>query len=66
MGRLQVIFYDPDPNPKHEEQALARTWRFGQTKEVRVSHLETVVEAKPISLQVKRAPKFLHSFIDRR
>lgn len=30
-----VIIYDPDPNPKNEEQAIARSHRIGQTKEVR-------------------------------
>jgi SWI/SNF-related matrix-associated actin-dependent regulator of chromatin subfamily A protein 2/4 len=29
-----VIIYDPDPNPKNEEQAIARSHRIGQTKEV--------------------------------
>lgn len=30
-----VIIYDPDANPKNEEQAIARSHRIGQTKEVR-------------------------------
>jgi SWI/SNF-related matrix-associated actin-dependent regulator of chromatin subfamily A protein 2/4 len=30
-----VIVYDPDPNPKNEEQAVARSHRIGQKKEVR-------------------------------
>lgn len=30
---LQII-YDPDPNPKNEEQAIARSHRIGQTREV--------------------------------
>jgi SWI/SNF-related matrix-associated actin-dependent regulator of chromatin subfamily A protein 2/4 len=29
-----VIIYDPDANPKNEEQAIARSHRIGQTKEV--------------------------------
>lgn len=29
-----VVVYDPDPNPKNEEQAIARAHRIGQTKEV--------------------------------
>jgi hypothetical protein len=29
-----VIVYDPDPNPKNEEQAVARSHRIGQKKEV--------------------------------
>ncbi len=29
-----VVIYDPDPNPKNEEQAIARSHRIGQTKEV--------------------------------
>lgn len=29
-----VIIYDPDPNPKNEEQAIARSHRIGQLKEV--------------------------------
>ncbi len=28
-----VVIYDPDPNPKNEEQAIARAHRIGQTKE---------------------------------
>ena len=40
-----VIIYDPDPNPKNEEQAIARSHRIGQTKDVRVLHLEAVVDA---------------------
>jgi SWI/SNF-related matrix-associated actin-dependent regulator of chromatin subfamily A protein 2/4 len=40
-----VVVYDPDPNPKNEEQAIARSHRIGQTKEVRVFHLEAVVDA---------------------
>lgn len=40
-----VIVYDPDPNPKNEEQAIARSHRIGQTREVRVIHLESVSES---------------------
>jgi SWI/SNF-related matrix-associated actin-dependent regulator of chromatin subfamily A protein 2/4 len=40
-----VVVYDPDPNPKNEEQAIARSHRIGQKKEVRVLHLEAVVDA---------------------
>jgi SWI/SNF-related matrix-associated actin-dependent regulator of chromatin subfamily A member 2/4 len=29
-----VVLYDPDPNPKNEEQAIARSHRIGQKKEV--------------------------------
>ena len=39
-----VILYDPDPNPKNEEQAIARAHRIGQKNEVRVFHLEAVVD----------------------
>jgi len=39
-----VVVYDPDPNPKNEEQAIARAHRIGQQREVRVYHLESVVE----------------------
>ncbi|KAL6753548.1 hypothetical protein V8C86DRAFT_454841 [Haematococcus lacustris] len=42
-----VIIYDPDPNPKNEEQAIARSHRIGQKKEVRVIHLESVVDPVP-------------------
>ena len=42
-----VIVYDPDPNPKNEEQAVARSHRIGQTKPVRVLHLEAVADAPP-------------------
>lgn len=39
-----VIIYDPDPNPKNEEQAVARAHRIGQKREVRVIYMEAVVE----------------------
>ncbi|KAJ7571709.1 hypothetical protein O6H91_01G174300 [Diphasiastrum complanatum] len=39
-----VVIYDPDPNPKNEEQAVARAYRIGQKREVRVIYLEAVVE----------------------
>ena len=39
-----VIIYDPDPNPKNEEQAIARSHRIGQTREVKVFHLEAVTD----------------------
>ncbi|KAL8162487.1 hypothetical protein V2J09_013976 [Rumex salicifolius] len=39
-----VIIYDPDPNPKNEEQAVARAHRIGQTREVRVLYMEAVVD----------------------
>ncbi|KAI9110091.1 hypothetical protein K1719_019132 [Acacia pycnantha] len=42
-----VIIYDPDPNPKNEEQAVARAHRIGQTREVRVIYLEAVVDQIP-------------------
>lgn len=31
-----VVIYDPDANPKNEEQAIARSHRIGQKKEVRL------------------------------
>ncbi|XAR63042.1 DNA helicase [Bertholletia excelsa] len=39
-----VIIYDPDPNPKNEEQAVARAHRIGQTREVKVFYMEAVVD----------------------
>lgn len=39
-----VVIYDPDPNPKNEEQAVARAHRIGQTREVKVIYLEAVVD----------------------
>ncbi|KAL0428847.1 UNVERIFIED_CONTAM: ATP-dependent helicase BRM [Sesamum radiatum] len=39
-----VIIYDPDPNPKNEEQAVARAHRIGQTREVKVIYMEAVVD----------------------
>lgn len=36
--------YDPDPNPKNEEQAIARSHRIGQTREVRVLYFEAVAD----------------------
>ncbi|XP_030489988.2 ATP-dependent helicase BRM [Cannabis sativa] len=42
-----VIIYDPDPNPKNEEQAVARAHRIGQTREVKVIYMEAVVDKIP-------------------
>jgi SWI/SNF-related matrix-associated actin-dependent regulator of chromatin subfamily A protein 2/4 len=42
-----VVIYDPDPNPKNEEQAVARAHRIGQKREVRVIYMEAVVERAP-------------------
>lgn len=42
-----VVIYDPDPNPKNEEQAVARAHRIGQKREVKVIYLEAVVETVP-------------------
>ncbi|KAI9089885.1 hypothetical protein K1719_028855 [Acacia pycnantha] len=39
-----VVIYDPDPNPKNEEQAVARAHRIGQKREVKVIYLEAVVD----------------------
>eukprot|EP00850_Spirogloea_muscicola_P005265 SM000024S07727 [mRNA] locus=s24:80145:88273:- [translate_table: standard] len=46
-----VVIYDPDPNPKNEEQAVARAHRIGQKREVRVLYLEAVVEMEPSYLK---------------
>ena len=51
-----VVIYDPDPNPKNEEQAIARSHRIGQTKEVRIFHLEAVADAPPSASQVRPPP----------
>ena len=48
-----VVMYDPDPNPKNEEQAIARSHRIGQTREVRVFHLEAVADPPARYGQVK-------------
>lgn len=45
-----MVVYDPDPNPKNEEQAIARAHRIGQTKEVRVIHFEAVADAPDDSM----------------
>ena len=47
-----VIIYDPDHNPKNEEQAIARSHRIGQKKEVRVLHFEAV--ADPVDVEKVR------------
>jgi len=39
-----VIIFDPDANPKNEEQAVARAYRIGQLKDVLVIYLETVAD----------------------
>lgn len=45
-----VVIYDPDPNPKNEEQAIARSHRIGQTRQVRVIHLEAVTDVDAFSV----------------
>ena len=47
-----VIIYDPDANPKNEEQAIARSHRIGQQREVRVYHFEAVADAPDTAPQV--------------
>ncbi|XP_061360032.1 ATP-dependent helicase BRM [Gastrolobium bilobum] len=42
-----VVIYDPDPNPKNEEQAVARAHRIGQRREVKVIYMEAVVDKIP-------------------
>eukprot|EP00262_Sarcandra_glabra_P019213 TRINITY_DN7166_c0_g2_i2.p1 TRINITY_DN7166_c0_g2~~TRINITY_DN7166_c0_g2_i2.p1 ORF type:complete len:1406 (-),score=309.05 TRINITY_DN7166_c0_g2_i2:372-4517(-) len=42
-----VVIYDPDPNPKNEEQAVARAHRIGQKREVKVIYMEAVVDNIP-------------------
>ncbi|XP_024175823.1 ATP-dependent helicase BRM isoform X2 [Rosa chinensis] len=42
-----VVIYDPDPNPKNEEQAVARAHRIGQKREVKVIYMEAVVDKIP-------------------
>ncbi|KAF9615301.1 hypothetical protein IFM89_022717 [Coptis chinensis] len=39
-----VVIYDPDPNPKNEEQAVARAHIIGQKREVKVIYMEAVVD----------------------
>ena len=55
-----VVVYDPDPNPKNEEQAIARAHRIGQTKEVRVIHFEAVADAPNDSMYTAPAQVKLH------
>ena len=52
-----VVVYDPDPNPKNEEQAIARAHRIGQTKEVRVIHFEAVADAPDDSMYTAPGPQ---------
>ena len=52
-----MVVYDPDPNPKNEEQAIARAHRIGQTKEVRVIHFEAVADAPDDSMYTASAPQ---------
>ncbi|KAL4191446.1 hypothetical protein AMTRI_Chr07g80580 [Amborella trichopoda] len=39
-----VVIYDPDPNPKNEEQAVARAHRIGQKRAVKVIYMEAVAD----------------------
>ncbi|CAI8602599.1 unnamed protein product [Vicia faba] len=42
-----VVICDPDPNPKNEEQAVARAHRIGQKRPVKVIYMEAVVDKIP-------------------
>lgn len=52
-----VILLDPWWNPYVEDQAIARAWRIGQTKEVHVYHLVCPETVEDRILEVQRRKK---------
>ena len=36
IGANRLVMFDPDWNPANDDQAMARVWRDGQKKKVRV------------------------------
>lgn len=53
-GANRLILFDPDWNPSTDQQALERSWRVGQTKEVTVYRLMTsgTIEEKMYHRQI--------------
>ena len=39
VGGSRLLLLDPDWNPAHDEQAMARVWRDGQARPVHVYRL---------------------------
>lgn len=57
-----VIIFDPDANPKNEEQAVARAYRIGQTKDVLVLYFETV--ADPLNYEIAYSVDSERRYVD--
>lgn len=55
-----VIIYDPDPNPKNEEQAIARSHRIGQTKEVCAKQGQSTTAPIPLCQYAVMDPHVIH------
>ena len=54
VGGNVIIMYDLDWNPSNDQQAMARVWRDGQKKEVKIYRLITAgtIEEKIFQRQV--------------
>ena len=51
-----MLLLDPDWNPAHDEQAMARVWRDGQTKPVHVYRLLSAgtIDEKTLARQLHK------------
>ena len=38
IGANRLVMFDPDWNPANDDQAMARVWRDGQKKKVRLAN----------------------------
>ncbi|KAK4397201.1 ATP-dependent helicase BRM [Sesamum angolense] len=57
-----VIIYDPDPNPKNEEQAVARAHRIGQTREDRyMGSIESLIRNNIQQYKIEMADEVINA-----
>ena len=56
VGGSRLLLLDPDWNPAHDEQAMARVWRDGQTKPVHVYRLLSAgtIDEKTLARQLHK------------
>lgn len=62
IGASRMILFDPDWNPKNDQQAMARIWREGQKKEVHIYRLFIygTIEEKMFQRQASKDSLSLH------
>lgn len=62
IGASRMVLFDPDWNPKNDQQAMARVWREGQKKEVHIYRLFIygTIEEKMLQRQTSKDSLSLH------